>query len=145
MVLARSSKTSIKTRPIILRFCSGSVTPVSSLRNLSLASIISTLRSSPLSRCITDTASPLRIKPVSTNKQCSLFPSARDTSTAATVESTPPLSAQRTCAVGPTCSETLLTDCSIKFSGVQSGKQPAMPCTKPCKICLPCGVCTTSG
>ncbi len=80
----------MNSRPITLRFASGSVTPDSADKNRSAAS--TTLRSTPVAATksrSTCSASPLRSSPWSTKTQVSWPPTARWTSAAATAESTP--------------------------------------------------------
>ena len=94
---AACSKTRMNSRPMILRFSSGSVTPASAARNRSRAS--TTTRSTPVAATksfSTCSASPSRSSPWSTNTQVSWSPTALCTSAAATDESTPPDSAQST-------------------------------------------------
>ena len=105
---ASSSKTSMNSLPMILRFFSGSLTPASFFRKRSVASTAT--RCSPsLSRrfCCTFSNSFLRSTPLLTKTQVSrdlpvASRMARSTSTAATDESTPPESAQMARPL-PTC------------------------------------------
>ena len=141
-----ASKTRMNSRPMILRFSSGSVTPASASRNCFSAS--TTCRSTPVAATksrSTCSASPLRSSPWSTNTQVSRSPIARCTSAAATAESTPPESPQIACRgrrsgsrICSICSSTMLTI-------VQVGRQPAMSCRKCSSTCWPCSVCSTSG
>ncbi len=89
--------------PMILRFCSGSVTPASRSRNSVAASAKTSGSCSRSKRLRICSASSCRITPLSTKMQVRRSPIARCISTAATVESTPPLSPQTT-RPSPTCS-----------------------------------------
>src|SRR5216684_2840423 len=95
--MAFSAKTEINSAPIILRLRSGSVTPLSCVRKRPEASTPMTRRPRR-SRSISSVCSNsfLRSRPVLTKTFVRRSPMARCTSTAATVESTPPLSAQMT-------------------------------------------------
>ncbi len=87
---ARSSKTSMNAAPMILRFCSGSVTPASRVRNSSDASTKSNGRLRRSNRVRIWVASFSRSRPLSTKMQVRRSPSALWSRSAATVESTPP-------------------------------------------------------
>ena len=136
----------MNSRPMILRFSSGSLTPASASRKRFCAS--TTWSSTPVAATksrSTCSASPLRSSPWSTKTQVSWSPIARCTSAAATAESTPPDSPQiarrrrRPAArIRSTCSSTMLTI-------VQVGRQPAMSCRKCSSTAWPCSVCSTSG
>ena len=76
--------------------------------------------------------------------QVSWSPIAWCTSAAATAESTPPESAQIT-RPSPTCARMRLMLSAMKLPAVQSPRQPQTLKRKFSRICLPCGVCTTSG
>ena len=98
----------MNSRPMILRFSSGSVTPASASRNCSRAS--TTCRSTPVAATksrSTCSVSPSRSSPWSTNTQVSWSPMARCTSAAATAESTPPDSPQ-IARPSPTCARIAL-------------------------------------
>src|ERR1700753_961947 len=90
MSVAARSNVRMNSRPMILRFCSGSLTPSSAPRNSPAA--LTTLSRTPVAATksfSTCSASPLRSSPWSTNTQCSRSPMARWTRAAATAESTP--------------------------------------------------------
>ena len=95
---------------MILRFCSGSMTPASLDRKRSLAS---TTRRSALNASrnsdSTCAASPSLCRPVSTKMQVSRWPIARSTSAAATDESTPPDRPHTARPVAPTRAATAAT------------------------------------
>ena len=82
-------------------------------------------------------ASPSRISPVSTNTQCARLPSACLVKSAATVESSPPLTAQ-TAFPSPTASRMRRTVSSMKPSSVHHGLQP-QSFAKLSRICMPSG------
>ena len=113
---ASSSKTRMNSAPIALRFVSGSLTPFSRARKRSSAST-ATSGTLKWSRNAATTCSPsfLRMRPWSTNTHVSWSPIARCTSSAATLESTPPLSPQMTlppptwARMRAICSETMLS------------------------------------
>ena len=93
----------MNSRPMILRFCSGSVTPASAARNAGGG--VDDLEVEPVAATksfSTCSASPVRSSPWSTKTQVSWSPMARCTSAAATAESTPPDSPQMAWAE-PTC------------------------------------------
>ena len=81
---------------MILRFCSGSVTPASRSRNSSAASTNTSGSCSRSNRRRICSASSCRITPLSTKMHVRRSPIARWISIAATVESTPPLRPQTT-------------------------------------------------
>src|SRR5215471_13139035 len=87
----------MNSRPMILRFCSGSRTPLSLETKRDRAS---TVLSGTWKRCrkssSTCSRSPARSSPLSTKMHCSRSPTARCTRIAATELSTPPESAQIT-------------------------------------------------
>ena len=87
---ASCSNTRMKHSPIILRFFSGSVTPLSPLRKREDASTIFTSKPHFSKFAFAVSASPFLSIPVSTKTQWSFLPSAVFASTAAAVESTPP-------------------------------------------------------
>ena len=135
----------MNSRPMILRFSSGSVTPSSASRNWSTAS--TTFSFTPVAATksrSTCSASSWRSRPWSTNTQVSWSPTARWTSAAATAESTPPDSPQITC-LPPTCARIDATCSSMMFASVQVGGIFAMSCRNRCSIAWPCSVCMTSG
>ena len=106
---------------MILRFSSGSSTPSSSSRNRSCACTWTsgTWKCSP-NVSTTCSASSWRNRPWSTKTHVSCSPTALCTSSAATAESTPPDSAQRTRS-RPTCARIRSTCSSITAAGVQAG------------------------
>ncbi len=115
------------------RFCSGSVTPSSLRRNRSRASTTMTRTPSCSKAVASSSVSFLRIMPWSTWTQIRRSPTARWTSVAATAESTPPESAQRTLPSVPVarlCSSTRRRISStveaMKLAGVQVWRAPAM-------------------
>ena len=73
-----------------------------------------------------------------------LSPMAEWMSVAATVESTPPDSAQTT-RPSPTCSRMRAVDSSMNDLMVQSPVHPQTPKAKLRRISVPCSVCATSG
>ena len=89
-------------------------------------------------------ASPERMRPVSTKTQVSWSPTALCTSAAATAESTPPLSAHSTRSP-PTWVRTAATCCSMMETCVHAGRQPHTSIRKWSKTSPPRSVCTTSG
>jgi len=93
-------------------------------------------RPSGLRNSITFTASSLRSRPLSTKTQCSLSPIALLTSTAATVESTPPLMPHTT-VESPATRLISSIWCWMKLFGDQSGVMPAMSIKKFESSCLP--------
>ena len=101
---AACSKTRMNSRPMILRFSSGSVTPASASRNCSAASTTFSDHPGGGDEVAARPARPrpARSRPWSTNTQVSWSPTARCTSAAATAESTPPDSPQIT-RLSPTC------------------------------------------
>ena len=131
---------------MILRFCSGSLTPASLPRNRSLAS---TTRRSALNASLnsdeTWAASFARCSPVSTKMQVRRGPIAFSTSAAATDESTPPDSPQTARPCVPTFAEIAATASLTKPAIVQLGSQPQMRNRKFARISPPRGVCATSG
>mmetsp|Transcript_22059 Transcript_22059/g.54169 ORF Transcript_22059/g.54169 Transcript_22059/m.54169 type:complete len:205 (-) Transcript_22059:1038-1652(-) len=96
--LVAFSKHSMNRPPMILRFFSGSVTPLSASKNSWVASMQSTCRPGMccLSLWMTSGPSCILSKPVSINTPWNLCPMALCSRAAATVESTPPLSAPNT-------------------------------------------------
>ena len=143
--ISAASKTRMNSRPMILRFSSGSLTPASASRKRFWAS--TTCSETPVAATksrSTCSASPLRSRPWSTNTQVSRSPIARCTRAAATAESTPPESPQMArrspiwVRIASICSSTMLTI-------VQVGRQPAISSRKWLSTCWPCSVCITSG
>ncbi len=120
-----SSNTRMNSRPMILRFVSGSLTPARADRNRSFSSRMMSFTpvEATKSRSICST-SPSRSRPWSTCTQVSWSPTARCTSAAATAESTPPDRAQMTRA-SPTCARIAATWSAMTLPGVQSGASPA--------------------
>ena len=140
-----ASKTRMNSRPMILRFCSGSVTPASAARNRSAASTV--CRSTPVAATKSRSTcwrSPARSSPWSTNTQVSRSPMARCTSAAATAESTPPDSPQ-IARPSPTWARTASTVSSMIDDVVQLCGIPAMSCRNRRSTSCPCGECPTSG
>ena len=131
---------------MIFRFCSGSVTPASLLRNRSLAS---TTRRSALNASrnsdSTWAASFARCRPVSTKMEVRRDPIAFSTSAAATDESTPPDRPQTARPVVPTLALTAAIASFTKPAIVQLGSQPQIRNRKLARISPPRGVCATSG
>ena len=130
---------------MILRFCSGSVTPARRERKRSSAST-ATSGTLKTSRKALTTCSPsfLRIRPWSTNTHVSWSPTALWVSSAATLESTPPESPQITWP-SPTWAR-IRSICSSAIEAAdQSIERPQMSRRKVSRICVPYGVCTTSG
>ena len=131
--------------PMILRLRSGSVTPASLSMNRSAASTNSSgSLSFSANRCRICVASLRRSTPLSTKTHVSRSPIARWMITAATVESTPPLSAQMT-RPWPTCARIRAVASSMNEAIVQSPVQPQTPNAKLRRISSPRSVCTTSG
>ena len=136
----------MNSRPMILRFCSGSLTPARASRKRFSAS--TTCRSTPVAATksrSTCSASPLRSSPWSTKTQVSRSPIARCTTAAATAESTPPLRPQIARPVSPICSRMRSICSSTMLTIVQVGRQPAIRSRKCSSTCWPCSVCITSG
>ena len=135
----------MNSRPMILRFSSGSLTPSSAARNWSAAA--TTLSCTPVAATksrSTCSASPSRSSPWSTKTQVSWSPIARCTSAAATAESTPPDSPQIT-RLPPTWARIASTCSSMMFASVHDGRQPATSYRNRVRIAWPCSVCSTSG
>mmetsp|Transcript_21332 Transcript_21332/g.63932 ORF Transcript_21332/g.63932 Transcript_21332/m.63932 type:complete len:277 (+) Transcript_21332:892-1722(+) len=139
-------KTSMNSPPIALRLSSGSVRP------LSRAIIGATWSTHVTGRCrwflnvsITRSRSLKRSSPLSTNTQCRRSPRTLCTSVAATVESTPPESAQMAWSSGPTCASIFLSVSLSTSSIVQSAARPAMSVRKCLIMSRPPSVCITSG
>src|SRR4051812_5917937 len=87
MFLASASNTSMKSRPMVLRFASGSVTPASSRRNSASASTCTSGMLYESRKSVTTrSASPARKKPWSTKTQVSWSATASWISTAATAD-----------------------------------------------------------
>ena len=129
---------------MILRFCSGSVTPSRAARNSADASTTCSLTPVAATKsCSTCSASPLRSSPWSTNTQVSRSPMARCTRAAATAESTPPDSPQ-IARPPPTCSLIRSVCSSTMFSIVHVGRHPAASRNRR-RILVPYSVCITSG
>ena len=139
-----ASNTRMNSRPMILRFSSGSTIPSSAPRNCSAASTTSRLSNTASKSVRTCSVSPRRIIPWSTYTQVSRSPMARCTIAAATAESTPPDSAQ-IARPSPICSRMASTCSSTMLTIVQVGRQPAMSRRKCSSTCWPCSVCSTSG
>ena len=112
----------MNSRPMILRFSSGSLTPASASRKRFSAS--TTCRSTPVAATksrSTCSASPLRSSPWSTKTQVSRSPIARCTTAAATAESTPPDSPQIARPESPICSRIRSICSSTMLTIVQVG------------------------
>ena len=92
----------------------------------------------------TCSASPARMSPVSTKTQVSWLPIALWTRAAATAESTPPLSAQRTRSP-PTWARTEATADSMIETWVHDAGAPQTSCAKRAMNSDPLAVWTTSG
>ena len=135
----------MNSAPMILRFCSGSVTPASFERNCSCARTCTsgTWKWWPKA---SSTCSPsfMRSMPWSTNTQVRLSPMARCTSSAATALSTPPDSPQMAF-WSPTCSRMRLTWSSMTFEAVHVGARSQASNRNAFSRSVPKGVCTTSG
>ena len=123
--------------PMILRFCSGSVTSCSRSRNRSVASTNSSGSSSRSNRVRTCAASSSRSRPLSTKMQVSRSPIALCSSTAATVESTPPDKPADDAAVADRARESAPTLSSTNDAIVQSPRQPQTSNAKLRRICSP--------
>ncbi|MNH17156.1 hypothetical protein D3C79_768150 [compost metagenome] len=144
-LLASASNTSMKVRPMILRFFSGSASPARLSRNCFSASARMTLTPMfSLNMAITWSPSCRRSRPLSTNTQVSWSPMARCSSAATTELSTPPDRPSRTLAE-PTCSRTWAMASSTMLDGVHRASQPQMSCTKRDRMRPPCLVWVTSG
>mmetsp|Transcript_22675 Transcript_22675/g.61861 ORF Transcript_22675/g.61861 Transcript_22675/m.61861 type:complete len:204 (-) Transcript_22675:367-978(-) len=96
------------------------------------------------SRFFTSTASPLRRSPVSTRNGRKRLPIALCTRAAATLESTPPLTAPTT-VPSPSLPKIRSTWSCAKSCMFQEPAQPQMLSTKFLMIWAPQGVCVTSG
>ena len=114
----------MNSSPMILRLRSGSITPASAAKKRSAAFTWTrsmwNWRRKVSSTC---SASPARIRPVSTNTQVSWSPMALWTRAAATAESTPPDRAHSTRSP-PTWACTAATCCSMIETWVQLGPIP---------------------
>ena len=113
------SNTSIKVRPIIFLFCSGSVTPFSSCKNIDEASTGIMFRPNSLYPACTSLNSSFLNNPLSTKMQYKFLPMALCNNTAATVESTPPDNPITTLSL-PSCCFKLSTVSSMNERAVQS-------------------------
>mmetsp|Transcript_20478 Transcript_20478/g.72414 ORF Transcript_20478/g.72414 Transcript_20478/m.72414 type:complete len:232 (+) Transcript_20478:382-1077(+) len=143
---ASSSNTSMKLAPMILRFFSGSSTPASAARKRSDAS--TTRRFTPHSsrrRLRQSAASSCRSSPLSTITAWKRSPMARLSSTAATVESTPPDTAPSTLPSGPTTLRIASTSRSRNDAMFHVCGHLHMPSTKLESSVRPQGVWLTSG
>ena len=118
------------------RFRSGSVTSSSRSRNRSVASTNSSGSWSFVNRSRTCAASFSRSSPLSTKMQVNRSPIARWTSSAATVESTPPESPSTT-RPSPTCSRIRATLSSTNEAMVQSPRHPQTPNAKLRRMLVP--------
>ena len=136
----------MNSRPMILRFSSGSVTPASASRKRSWAS--TTCRSTPVAATksrSTCSASPWRSSPWSTKTQVSRSPIGAldegrgDRGVDAAGEAADGAARRRSGArIRSSCSSTMLTI-------VQVGRQPAMSCRKCSSTVWPCSVCMHLG
>ena len=103
---------------MILRFCSGSLTPARRSRNTAAASTATSgMLKWPRNSSTTCSASPARSRPVSTKTQVSWSPIASCRSSAVTAESTPPERPQIT-RPPPTCSR-------MRCDGRLAGRRPS--------------------
>ena len=127
----------MNSEPIALRLASGSVTPASRFRKRSSASTATSgMPNSSRKAEMTCSPSFLRMSPWSTNTQVSWAPIARCTSTAATLESTPPDRPQITLPV-PTC-ERMRAICSSTIeAALQAMSQPQMSRRNVVRIVCP--------
>ena len=140
-----SSKTSIKTLPIILRFASGSLSPAKRSKNLSSASIFIIFKPkwSP-NISMTCWPSSKRSKPLSTNTQVNLSPIARCNNIATTDESTPPERPKITSS-SPTWAFIFAIASSMIDDEVHNFSHWQISTTKFSKMRKPCLVWVTSG
>ncbi|MOA22023.1 hypothetical protein D3C78_1425510 [compost metagenome] len=144
-LVASSSKISMKVRPMILRFSSGSATPARRARNLSSALARMTL--TPMfsaNIAITWSPSCRRSRPLSTKTQVSWSPMALCSRAATTEESTPPDRPSSTLDE-PTWARTVAMASSTMFDAVQRAAQRQMSSTKRERMRRPCLVWVTSG
>jgi hypothetical protein len=130
------SKTSMNVAPMILRFFSGSVTPARRSRNSVDASTNTSGSCSRSKRLRICAASSEPQHAVVDEDAGQLSPIARWMMSAATVESTPPLSAQTT-RPSPTCARTRAVASSTNDAIVQSPVQPQTPYAKLRRISRP--------
>ncbi|MNE39159.1 hypothetical protein D3C80_1330930 [compost metagenome] len=140
-----ASNTSMKVRPMILRFFSGSASPARLPRNCSSALARITL--TPMfsaNMAITCSPSCRRSRPLSTNTQVSWSPMALCSSAATTDESTPPDRPSRTLSV-PTWARTWAMASSAIFDGVHRASHSQMSRMKRDRMRPPCLVWVTSG
>ena len=130
---------------MMTRFFSGSSTPRSARRNFSLSSsVTSGMRSTSRNDFSTSSRSPARRTPLSTKKQCSRSPIALWSSTATTVESTPPDTPHTTCP-SPIRARRRSSSLAMNSSIVQLPESPATRTRKFSSSRMPWSVCTTSG
>ncbi len=141
---ASSSKTSMKTRPMVLRLVSGSSIPASWERKRSEASTPFTFSPMSLYWCSTFANSSLRSKPLFTKIQYRLSPMALFSNTAATVESTPPERPSTTLSL-PIFSFSSATISSTNEDGVKLCATPAIFTRKFSSILVPSVLWYTSG
>ena len=137
ILAASSSKTRMNSAPIALRLASGSLSPDRRRRKRSSAST-ATSGTLKWSRKAEITCSPsfLRISPWSTNTHVSWSPIARCTSSAATLESTPPESPQIT-RPSPTWARIAATCSSMIDSGLHVRAQPQISSRNVVSTCWP--------
>ena len=142
---ASSSKTRMNSVPMTLRLVSGSLMPSSFPRKRSSASTATSGTWKP-SRKAATTCSPsfFRMSPWSTKMQVSWSPTARWTSIAATLESTPPDRPQMT-RPSPTCARMRATCSSTIEAADQVRSQPQTSPRNVLRMSCPKGVWTTSG
>ena len=139
-----SSKTSIKTRPIIFLFVSGSLSPAKSFKKRAEASTPFTLSPIP-SYCFNTSVNSFFLKsPLFTKMQWRFFPIALCNNTAATEESTPPDKPNITFS-SPIFSFNSATVLSTKASGVHDCSILAILTKKFSKTCFPSVEWYTSG
>jgi len=135
----------MNSRPIVLRFSSGSVMPASAAAKWSWARTCT----SGTPKCLPKAASTCspslwRISPWSTKTHVRRSPMARCTISAATALSTPPESPQMARA-SPTCPRMRSTCSSMRWVAVQVGEQSQASNRNHLSRSLPKGVWTTSG
>ncbi len=142
---ASFSKRRINSLPIIFRFRSGLMTPLRCLRKCRAAETVRRgMWRTDWSACSTSSRSPSRKSPLSTKTAVSCFPMARCTISVATVESTPPDTAEMT-AWPPTCSLISLIFCATKSASFHPAEHSHTSNRKCASISFPRGVWLTSG
>ncbi len=144
MLRASCSKTSMNVRPMILRFCSGSVTPARRDRKRSEASTAWTWIPRRPNASTTCSRSCARIRPWSTRIGYTRSPSASRSRIAVTDESTPPDRAQITEPEGAW--RRIASTLSWRNPAiVQSGRTLQIRKRKFWRTSVPWAVCRTSG